>query len=79
MKLNTADFDLIKRWYTKSKFYKNAADTFSVRDVNKRRVAEINNLNYLVFWKNDLSDVKLWISSDCPDGQDWINEYSWAY
>ena len=29
------------------------------------------------FWENDLSDVKLWISKGCPDGRDWLKEYSW--
>lgn len=72
-----ADFDLVENWKLKSEFYKNAAETFSVRDVNKRKTACDNMLNYLVFWKNDLSDVKLWISKGCPDGRDWLKEYSW--
>lgn len=72
-----ADEMLIQNWNCKSKFYQNAAYTFSVRDVNKRNIARMNNLNYIVFWKNDLSDVKKWIKCGCPDGQDWKNEYSW--
>lgn len=53
------------------------SDTFSRRDVEKRRAAMEHNLNYLVFWKNDLSDFHQWVDSGCPDGKDWIREYSW--
>lgn len=43
----------------------------------KRNQACENNLNYLVFWDNNLNDFKLWIEMGCPDGQDWEYEYSW--
>lgn len=68
---------IITKWLSKSKFYQSAAMTFSVRDVTKRNVARHNCLNYLVFWKCDLSDVQDWISHGCPDGHDWEKEYSW--
>jgi hypothetical protein len=71
------DRALVEEWKCKTKFYVNSAKTFSVRDVQKRKYAKMNNLNYVVFWKNDLSDVKLWIEKGCPDGQDWLKEYSW--
>ena len=71
------DAKTIEEWKSKSKFYKNSAETFAVRDVNKRMTAKENQLNYIVFWKTYLSDVQLWIDKGCPDGQDWLREYSW--
>lgn len=41
----------------KSEFYKNSAQTFAERDVRKRDVARLNELNYIVFWKSDLSEI----------------------
>lgn len=71
------DKSIIDEWNTKSKFFKNASKTFSIRDVKKRCVATEHQLNYVVFWKSDLSDVRVWIELGCPDGQDWLKEYSW--
>ena len=34
--------------------------TWSEKDVEKRRCSKKNNLNYLVFWKSDLSDFFSW-------------------
>lgn len=53
------------------------SDTFSVRDVTKRKTAAENKLNYVVFWKCDLSDAKEWVVAGCPDAEDWKVEYSW--
>jgi hypothetical protein len=58
-----------------TKFYDNIIDTWTKRDVDKRNIARRNNLNYIVFWKNN--DIDLWISSNCPNGHDWDCEYSW--
>lgn len=58
-------------------FYKQALDTWLVRDTAKRASAELGRLNYLVFWDADLKDVDLWVACGCPDGQDWEREYSW--
>ena len=58
-------------------FYKQALDTWLVRDTAKRAAAELGRLNYLVFWDVDLKDVDLWVACGCPDGQDWKGEYSW--
>lgn len=58
-------------------FYKQALDTWLVRDTAKRAAAESGRLNYLVFWDADLKDVDLWVACGCPDGQDWEREYSW--
>lgn len=35
---------------TGKRYYKNAADTWTIRDMKKHNVALQNNLNYLVFW-----------------------------
>ena len=40
-----------------SKFYENAIQTWTVRDVEKQRIAKENNLNYIVFYKNKLSEL----------------------
>lgn len=45
-------------------FYKVAIDVWTVRDVKKRQMAIDNHLNYVVFWKNDLSDFKEWLNAD---------------
>lgn len=74
---DVVDKDVVSQWLQKSAFYKNAAQTFSMRDVKKRKVAKQNRLNYIVFWDTGLSDVQQWISLGCPDGQDWLVEYSW--
>lgn len=70
---NLEDLEKLSIW--KSKGY--VIDTWTVRDVKKREIAKQNHLKYVVFWKCDLSDAKQWISMNCPDGYDWIKEYSW--
>lgn len=71
------DLETVSAWRQKSKYYANAAETFSVRDVIKRSRAKESKLNYVVFWKMDLSDANIWFSTGCPDGRDWDHEYSW--
>ena len=44
-----------------SKYYDNAIDTWTVRDVKKRKCAKINSINYLVFWT--LNEMKRFYSS----------------
>lgn len=67
---NNADSDInkLKLWVEKvengSDYYASAIDTWTRRDVEKRRIAIKNNLNYVVFWKNDLSDFKQWLEAD---------------
>lgn len=69
---------IVELWKSKNtKYYDNAVDVWTIKDVNKRKVAKQNNLNYLVFWLNDLKDFDLWVASGCPDGRDYISEYSW--
>ena len=36
-----------------TKYYDNAIETWTVRDVKKRQCAEKNHLNYIVFWTED--------------------------
>lgn len=68
---------VVDEWISKSKFYKNSAQTFMERDVRKKEFARLHKLNYVVFWKSDLSDAKQWFDLGCPDGCDWDVEYSW--
>lgn len=72
------DVCIVTEWRSKNTaYYDNAISTWTQRDVEKRCLAEIHNLNYIVFWDEKLSDVMLWVGMDCPDGQDWQREYSW--
>lgn len=52
-------------------------DVWICRDVEKRRCAEENRLNYVVFWGDVGQDADIWFSLNCPDGRDWLLEYSW--
>lgn len=57
----------LKRWKVGlsngHRLYRDAIETWTVRDVKKREMAVRNKLNYLVFWKNDLSDFKDWMET----------------
>jgi len=45
------DNDIVFEWESKNnKFYENAIETWTQRDMNKHNTAIKNNLNYLVFW-----------------------------
>lgn len=65
---NADDVKKLQEFYQKIKdgkrFYDVAVDVWTVRDVKKRETALANNLNYVVFWKNDLSDFKQWLEAD---------------
>ena len=53
---------IVKKWKAKNtKYYNNAINCWTVRDVNKRKVANQNNLNYIEFW--NIYDLKKWINS----------------
>lgn len=72
------DVRVVTEWRNKNTaYYDNAISTWTQRDVEKRCLAGIHNLNYVVFWDEKLSDAMLWVGMDCPDGQDWQWEYSW--
>lgn len=62
------DLQVLHEWqqYAESgkEFYGVAVDVWTVRDLKKRNVAITNNLNYVAFWNNDLSDFMQWIESD---------------
>ena len=46
------------------RLYADAISVWTVRDVKKKNTALENGLNYLVFWKNNLSDFKEWLNAD---------------
>lgn len=62
------DVKILNEWLFKlesgKRFYSIAIDVWTRRDVKKRQTAIDNNLNYVVFWKNNLSDFIDWINSD---------------
>lgn len=77
---STKDFEELLEWVRKSKnsdYYRFAIQTWTVRDVKKRIMAVLNHLNYLVFWDTKLRDFDVWMSLDCPLGNDAVNQYSW--
>lgn len=41
----------------KTKFYENAIETWTIRDVKKRNIAKENNLNYLEIFSNNIDEV----------------------
>ena len=56
------DRQIVEIWKAKNtKYYDNAINTWTVRDVNKRNVASKNNLNMIEFWNID--ELKKWIIS----------------
>lgn len=73
-----ADNDKLSLWREKNtKYYDSAIYTWTDLDIRKRRIACDNKLNYIVFWVTDLSDANIWFTMNCPDGSDWLYEYSW--
>ena len=46
-----------------SRFYYSAIRVWTDRDLLKKRTAEANHLNYLVFWDNKLTDAVAWLAS----------------
>ena len=56
------DVRIVNEWRGKNTaYYDNAISTWTQRDVKKRCLAGIHNLNYVVFWDEKLSDAMLWI------------------
>lgn len=76
-KNNSEHNEIANKWSKSSAYYKQAHKTWTYYDVKKRQTAKENNLNYLVFWRPDLSDFYLWVELGCPDAKDWEKEYSW--
>lgn len=67
----------------KSTRYKKMIETWTVRDVLKRKTAKENDLNYVVFWDARrklvngvsiprLKDANEWIRQGCPLRKDWM-------
>lgn len=66
---SSEDTQVLSKWADKkTAYYDNAIDTWTVRDVLKRKTAEDNNLRYVVFWDNNLTDAKAWL-------QEWIKTH----
>lgn len=75
---NQEDVSKALGWLSKdTKLYKTCYDVWTHKDVTKRNVAQQYDLNYVVFWDNNLSDVDRWFSLGCPIGKDYIAEYNW--
>lgn len=55
----------------KSKFYKDALKVWTERDIEKRKIAAKNNLNYVVLWNWD--EINEWIDMGLPIRKDWKN------
>ena len=53
----------------KSKYYDNVIYNWSIRDVEKRKTAQCNGLNYIEFWS--LKDVLTWLSLPLYIHYDW--------
>ena len=50
-KTNENDLSILKKWQEKhTKYYDNAINTWTIRDVNKRKVVHDNGLNYVELW-----------------------------
>lgn len=65
---NLEDVNKLDEWKKKAKtkgsrYYHCAIETWTKRDVLKLHMAIDNNLNYLVFWNNDLTDFRSWLES----------------
>jgi len=76
---DNADEEILHIWQEKaedgSKYYKNAIEVWTERDILKRDTAKNNNLNYVVLWNK--KDIEDWLALDCPDGHDGDGMYTW--
>ena len=60
---NSLDVSTLLSWADHhSRYYDSAIHVWTVRDPMKRQCAIDNGLNYLVFWDNDLTDARRWLS-----------------
>lgn len=72
---NKADIDKLNAWQLKdTKFYDNAINTWTIRDINKRKVAKDNKLNYLVLWNPEDFNI-----CNIYKHQDYEYEYLWVH
>ena len=60
---NDADLEKLQVWLASGKpSYERAIYVWTQNDLEKRDIALKNNLNYIVFWNQDLSDFKEWLN-----------------
>ena len=59
---NQDDINKVKNWSNRSKYFDNAINTWTIRDINKRNYAKSNKLNYIVLWT--LDDFNKWVKSN---------------
>lgn len=57
------------------KMSKETIVTWAKRDIEKRKLAKKNNLNYLVFWNNDLSDFFIWYDDYNCDYSKFVKDF----
>ena len=58
---NKEDKHIVESWENKhTKYYDNAVQTWTVRDVNKRNVAKENKLKYIEFW--NINELRQFVS-----------------
>lgn len=66
-KNNADDIETLKMWQNKFKMghkaYGQAITIWTVSDPLKFKTAKENGLNYFVFWDNDLTDFRKWLSN----------------
>ena len=59
----------LNKWKEKNtKYYDNAINTWTIRDINKRKIAKENNLNYIEFW--NIKELKIWVKN--KEGQNYL-------
>ena len=57
------DKQIVEKWKAKgTKFYINAIQTWTIRDVNKRNIAKQNKLNYIEFW--NINELINWLKNN---------------
>lgn len=59
---NQDDINKVKNWSNRSKYFDNAINTWTIRDINKRNYAKSNKLNYIILWT--LDDFNKWVKSN---------------
>lgn len=65
------DLEKLQVWIDKpNESYERAIYVWPENDLEKRKIALKNKLNYVVFWDTDLADAKYWFEIGCPDNFD---------